>query len=223
MPVHLPSAERGGVEPQPFRIEPLSRRSSVHTDITLQLDNNSGTAILRACYRIIAAETTPPLTPTPDSLEESHAQRVVDPETNQSQSSSIEESRRKTATGNDSSTSGELLRRVRLGSSNDQDPVCHYCIVRRDLPFGTQAAQLIHAAGESSPGNLPSSTFAVALTCRDENELHQLAIRLDRAGIDFHLVREPDVPYNNQLMAIGIRPILKSKVRKLLSNLPLLK
>lgn len=95
--------------------------------------------------------------------------------------------------------------------------------MRRDLPPGTQAAQLIHAAGESSPGNLPNSTFAVALTCRDEGELHQLAIRLDRAGIDFKLIREPDAPYNNQLMAIGITPIRKSRVRKLLSNFPLVK
>ncbi len=82
---------------------------------------------------------------------------------------------------------------------------------------------MIHAAGESSPGNLPNSTFAVALTCRDESELQQLAIRLDHAGIAFKLIHEPDAPYNNQLMAIGVMPVKKSVVKKLLSNLPLLK
>ena len=78
----------------------------------------------------------------------------------------------------------------------------------------------IHAAGESSPGNLPSSTYAVALTCRDEAELHALAIRLDAAGLRHHLVREPDEPYNGQLMAIGIAPTLKSHVRRIVANLP---
>lgn len=95
--------------------------------------------------------------------------------------------------------------------------------MRRDLPIGAQAAQLIHAAGESSPGNLPKTTFAVALTCRDESELQQLAIRLDHAGISFKLICEPDEPYNGQLMAIGILPVRKSRVRRLLSNLPLLR
>lgn len=109
------------------------------------------------------------------------------------------------------------------GLSPVNDPLVHYCVVRRDIPFGVQAAQLVHAAGESSPGNLPTSTYAVALTCRDEAELHQLAIKLDAAGISFKLIREPDAPYFGELMAIGIRPIQKSKVRRYLSNFPLVK
>lgn len=95
--------------------------------------------------------------------------------------------------------------------------------MRRDIPFGAQAAQLIHAAGESSPGNLPKTTYAIALTCRDEAELHELAIKLDAAGVTFKLIHEPDAPFLGQLMAIGIVPDRKSKLRRLLSNLPLLK
>lgn len=89
--------------------------------------------------------------------------------------------------------------------------------------MGAQAAQLIHAAGESSPGNLPKSTFAIALTVRDEAELHELAIKLDHAGIAFKLIHEPDEPFNGQLMAIGVLPRPRSQLRRHLSNLPLLK
>jgi peptidyl-tRNA hydrolase len=103
------------------------------------------------------------------------------------------------------------------------DVLTHYVIVRRDLPPGTQAAQIIHAAGESSPGNLPSHTYAVALTCTDECELYELAIRLDAAGIKHKVIAEPDEPYNGAFMAIGIFPKPRSQIRRHLSNLPLLK
>lgn len=79
---------------------------------------------------------------------------------------------------------------------------------------------LIHAAGESSPGDLPPSTYAVALSCRDEAELQALAVRLETAGLRHHLVRESDAPYNGQLMAIGLFPVKKSQARRCLSSLP---
>lgn len=105
----------------------------------------------------------------------------------------------------------------------DVDVLTHYCIVRRDLSPGTQAAQLIHAAGESSPGNLPPHTFAVALTCADECELYELAIRLDAAGVKHKVIAEPDEPYNGAFMAIGVFPQPRSRIRRHFSNLPLLK
>jgi hypothetical protein len=85
------------------------------------------------------------------------------------------------------------------------------------------AAQLIHAAGESSPGNLSNETFAVCLAVPGEPELLALEARLIAAGIRHNSIREPDAPWNGQLMSIGICPCERSSVRKLLSNLPLLK
>lgn len=85
-------------------------------------------------------------------------------------------------------------------------PTTHYCIVREDLPRGTLAAQLIHAAGETSTGDLPEDTHAVALAARDEEHLALVEQELIRLGIRHKAIREPDL--NNELMAIGILPII---------------
>jgi hypothetical protein len=55
-------------------------------------------------------------------------------------------------------------------------------IVRADLPKGIQAAQVIHAAGESSPGSLPDGTYAIALSVPDERALAREAERLRARG-----------------------------------------
>lgn len=55
-------------------------------------------------------------------------------------------------------------------------------IVRADLPKGIQAAQVIHAAGESSPGGLPDGTYAIALSVPDEPALAREAERLRARG-----------------------------------------
>jgi len=55
-------------------------------------------------------------------------------------------------------------------------------IVRADLPRGVQSAQIVHAAGESSPGTLPSGTFAVTLTAPSEQALRKEAERLQARG-----------------------------------------
>jgi 7-keto-8-aminopelargonate synthetase-like enzyme len=97
-------------------------------------------------------------------------------------------------------------------------------ILRADLPTGVKVAQTIHAAGESSPGNLPASTHAVALEVRDEQQLQDLEQALVRAGINFRSIREPDAPYSNALVAIGIEPQVRSPLlRKLLGRFPLVK
>jgi peptidyl-tRNA hydrolase len=97
-------------------------------------------------------------------------------------------------------------------------------VIRRDLPRGTQAAQLIHAAGHSSPGpNLPSGTYAIALSVQDEAELRALSERLEASGIQHYRICEPDEPYNGQLMALGLPPAYKSTYRRYISNLPLIK
>ena len=57
-------------------------------------------------------------------------------------------------------------------------------ILRRDLPHGLQVAQAIHAAGESSPGNLPDGTYAIALAVADEPSLLREAERLCARGFE---------------------------------------
>ena len=95
----------------------------------------------------------------------------------------------------------------------------HYCIIREDLPFGQKAAYLIHAAGESSPGQLPKNTRAVALAARDEEHLRQLERQLEHASVEHAAIWEDD-----QLWAIGIRPTHDlGRLRKVTSSLPLIR
>ena len=95
--------------------------------------------------------------------------------------------------------------------------------MRGDIPHGHQAAQLIHAADDSSPGNLPRGTFAYALVARDEDHLEGISEALFRAGIRHSLVIESDGRYSGQLMAIGVVPCKKEDVYRVLSSLPLLR
>lgn len=98
----------------------------------------------------------------------------------------------------------------------------HYAVVRNDIPKGVQMAQILHAAGESSPGNLLSGTIAVALAAKDESELLLLENKLILAKFnEFKAIREPD--RNNELMAIGFVPCFKEKIKKFISNFPLVK
>jgi hypothetical protein len=95
--------------------------------------------------------------------------------------------------------------------------------VRRDLPLGLLAAQVVHAAGESSPGEVPHSTHAVVLAVDGEPQLRAVASRLSGAGIAHTLIEEPDAPWCGAAMAIGIAPCRKEVVRRQLSALPLLR
>ncbi len=95
--------------------------------------------------------------------------------------------------------------------------------VRGDLPRGIQAAMICHAAGESSPGNLPADTYAIVLTCRDELHLALVADELEVKGVALVRVYEPDPPYRGALMALGLRPARKEALRRHLSSLQLLR
>jgi hypothetical protein len=101
------------------------------------------------------------------------------------------------------------------------DPICHYVIVRGDLPRGVQAAQIVHAVGESLQATHAPETYAVVLTARDELHLALIAEGLERRGVALVRIREPDE--NDQLMALGLRPARKESLRRHLSSLPLLK
>lgn len=94
-------------------------------------------------------------------------------------------------------------------------------MVRADIPAGVQAAQLIHAAGRSSPGNLSPFTYAIALQVDGEISLRALYARLRSAGVAAVLVIEDDPPYTGQAMAIGIPPGPRRPLRPYLSNLAL--
>lgn len=82
---------------------------------------------------------------------------------------------------------------------------------------------MIHAAGQSSPGDLPDGTYAVALACSSEADLRAIADRLAQAGLPRHLIVEDDPPYTGQAMAIGIPPVSKVILKKHLRDLKLLK
>lgn len=91
------------------------------------------------------------------------------------------------------------------------------------MPLGVTAANVAHAAGESSPGDLPPCTHVVVLAARDEAHLREVAGRLRTAGVSHREVVEVDAPYTGQLMAIGCVPGRKEVVGRTLSSLPLLR
>ena len=95
-------------------------------------------------------------------------------------------------------------------------------IVRRDLPLGVLAAQVVHATGSSSDRH-PPGTYVVELAAGGEQHLEQIAEMLQAHGIPHERVVESDEPYSGQTMALGVEPVYdRSGVRKVLSSLPLL-
>jgi hypothetical protein len=85
------------------------------------------------------------------------------------------------------------------------------------------AAQVVHAAGETSPGQLPEGTHAVVLATPDEAALARVHRALVAAGIPHKAIIEPDPPWDGALMAIGIEPTGDRRaIRRVLGRLPLL-
>jgi hypothetical protein len=70
---------------------------------------------------------------------------------------------------------------------------------------------------------MPPHTYAIALTTRDETELNDISFRLFQAGIPHRRIIENDAPWTGQLMAIGIKPMRRSDLRRHLSALKLLR
>lgn len=87
------------------------------------------------------------------------------------------------------------------------------------------SAMLIHAAGESAREalELPHNTHAVALAVTTQQELQSIMNRLHAEGVPFRPIVEVGGEYDGQLMAVGIIPCTKDKVKKIVSNLPLIK
>lgn len=102
-----------------------------------------------------------------------------------------------------------------------EGPLYHYVIVRDDLPRGTALAQTVHAAGESSGGDLPPDTRAVVLAAKDVSHLERVEADLVARGIPHRAIREPDL--GNQLTAIGLVPLTNRRaVRCVLGKLSLI-
>ena len=99
-------------------------------------------------------------------------------------------------------------------------------IVRTDAPFGVQAAMIVHAAGQSAqlPGasTALSPTTAVALEA-SLDVLLALQRRLVELGVPHVLVREPDEPWRDAPMAIGVVPMPRAHVRCLFAHLSLVR
>jgi hypothetical protein len=99
----------------------------------------------------------------------------------------------------------------------------HYCIVRDDLPVGVIAAQLVHAAGESNPSG--KKCYSVVLSANID-KLAFVESMLNHEQISHVAVREPDLPYDGDLMAIGVHPCIREQsleLREIVKKLPLLK
>lgn len=77
---------------------------------------------------------------------------------------------------------------------------------------------ITHAAGESSPGNLIKNTYAVVLAARDLKHLHVIRQHLHDCDVPHVLIEEEGEP-----MAIGVVPDSRSKLKRHLSSLPLLR
>ncbi len=101
----------------------------------------------------------------------------------------------------------------------------HYCITRRDLDRGAQAAQLVHAARRS--GRLAAQdgdeTNAVALWVRDQAALEALRLVLLANGVAHSAIVESDGAHAGELMAIGCAPAPKPPLKRFFSSIPLIK
>jgi peptidyl-tRNA hydrolase len=84
-----------------------------------------------------------------------------------------------------------------------------------------QLAQVAHAAGESSSGDLSPGTYAIVLGVAGERELVELAAKLEAAGVGHRVITESQPPYSGQAMAIGVEPGPRSELRRLFSSIPL--
>ena len=99
----------------------------------------------------------------------------------------------------------------------------HYCIVREDVPWGVQAAQLAHAAGQTG-GPAAIGAHVVVLGVPDEATLERVRARRSALGVPHRAIHEPDRPWFGALMAIGIEPMCRRNphLRRAVARLSLL-
>lgn len=118
---------------------------------------------------------------------------------------------------------GKVLYAINAPCIANTQYLTHYCVVRSDIPFGAQAAQLIHAAGQSVTESVSEGTYAIALHVASEEALRSLSVRLTTASIAHTLIIESDAPYSGQAMALGIKPADRKLLKPFLSSYPLVR
>jgi hypothetical protein len=91
------------------------------------------------------------------------------------------------------------------------------------VPWGVQAAQLAHAAGQTG-GRLAIGAHVVVLGARDEHALERVLARLKALGVPHRAIYEPDPPWFGELMAIGMVPMNRRNphLRRAVARLSLL-
>ena len=100
-----------------------------------------------------------------------------------------------------------------------------YILVRKDLPVEVQMINIAHAAGESIlVAPIPSTTRVFLLGVDNEAQLMEYVRLVQAKEYHFVLIREPDEPYNNAAMSIGLAPSDKrNQMKKLFYHLEKLK
>lgn len=108
--------------------------------------------------------------------------------------------------------------------SDDKTPY-QYILVRKDLPIEIQMINVAHAAGESIvEAPIPSTTRLVLLHVENEKVLLEWEEAIKAKNHHYVLIREPDEPYNNAAMALGLAPsIRRNQLRKLFYHATALK
>jgi hypothetical protein len=82
-----------------------------------------------------------------------------------------------------------------------------------------QVSSLQVGGSNPSPGSISlSHTIAVVLGARNELRLLKLERTLLAAGIPHVAIREPDAPWHNQLMAIGLVPAPREAVSRYMKD-----
>jgi hypothetical protein len=72
-----------------------------------------------------------------------------------------------------------------------------YTFIREDIPHAQKIVQLGHACHEAgkmlNPDEHRTPPNLILLSAKDEDDLIDIANRIDCFGIDFHMFHEPDV------------------------------
>lgn len=104
----------------------------------------------------------------------------------------------------------------------DKDKIPYqYILVRKDLPIEIQMVNIAHAAGESVlVAPIPSTTVCVLLHVENEAQLLEWEKVITDKQYHNVLIREPNEPYNNAAMSLGLAPSDKrNQLRKLFYHL----
>ena len=90
-----------------------------------------------------------------------------------------------------------------------------YVLIRTDLPLAQQMVQSIHAAYEAAgkfDDNTSQTHSTVLCQVKSEKDLIKAAYKLELAGIQHHIFKEPDI--GNQSTALCTEPLTQDRRRE---------